>query len=183
MKEVLQTPTVVDTYKCLIALSPCVVCSATALQIGIDGNVVNLFLTLLLTEIVVAHIVWILEVLNNKSHQFSRQYVTGIALALYFTLITITTVGYGDTVPATPLGKLISIIGLFIGIIITALMTGTIASNINAYRLEASLYQLNNLGDMPEYVHCCVREFYCNWSHNVIVHWWHGHGVIVCSPC
>ena len=88
-------------------------------QIGIDGNVGNLFLALLLLEIIIAHLVWLTEILNNKSHQFSRQYVTGIASALYFALITITTVGYGDTVPVTALGKLITIVGLIVGVVIT----------------------------------------------------------------
>ena len=66
-----------------------------------------------------AHIVWLLEVLNNKSHQFSRQYVTGISTALWWSIITTSTVGYGDFVPATALGKLTAVIGLFVGIVIT----------------------------------------------------------------
>ena len=76
-------------------------------------------MALLMSEIVIAHIVWVLEVLNNKSHQFSRQYVTGIAMALWWSVITTSTVGYGDSVPATALGKLMAVIGLFVGIVIT----------------------------------------------------------------
>ena len=33
-----------------------------------------------------------------------------------------------------------------------ALMTGTIASNLNAYRLDAQRYQINSMGDIQEFV-------------------------------
>lgn len=36
--------------------------------------------------------------------------------ALYFTVATVTTIGYGDIVPTTPFGKLFTIIFAFVGV-------------------------------------------------------------------
>lgn len=38
--------------------------------------------------------------------------------AFYFTVITLSTVGYGDIVPTTPAGKLFTIFYVFVGIVI-----------------------------------------------------------------
>ncbi len=48
--------------------------------------------------------------------------------AFYWSVISLTTVGYGDIYPLTNLGKIIAMISSFIGIAIIALPTGVIAS-------------------------------------------------------
>jgi voltage-gated potassium channel Kch len=47
----------------------------------------------------------------------------GLALgdALYFTLVTGLTVGYGDIVPTTPIGRLASLVAAVVGILFTGL--------------------------------------------------------------
>lgn len=46
--------------------------------------------------------------------------------ALYFALVTGLTIGYGDIVATTPLGKLVSIVIGFIGILFTGLMVAVL---------------------------------------------------------
>ena len=48
--------------------------------------------------------------------------------AFYFTIVTISTVGYGDKVPITPMGRVIGVILMFTGIGIIGVLSGTIAS-------------------------------------------------------
>jgi len=42
--------------------------------------------------------------------------------SLYFTFITALTVGYGNTVPKTPRGRVLSVISAFIGVVLTGLI-------------------------------------------------------------
>ncbi len=51
--------------------------------------------------------------------------------ALYFSSVSLSTVGYGDIVPKTNFGKLFTVLYLFIGIgIITALLTNIVKSAV-----------------------------------------------------
>ncbi len=48
--------------------------------------------------------------------------------ALYWSLITLTTVGYGDVTPATAVGKIISVLTAFMGVCTVAMLTGIVSS-------------------------------------------------------
>ena len=62
--------------------------------------------------------------------------------AVYFTLITGLTVGYGDIAPVTPVGRLASVVAAFVGVILTGIYVGiasqAIAQTMKAHRLKQS---------------------------------------------
>lgn len=64
-------------------------------------------------------------VFNIEPETFDNNYL----LAFYWSGITLTTVGYGDIYPITPIGQAVSLISSFLGIGIIALPTGVISSN------------------------------------------------------
>ena len=49
--------------------------------------------------------------------------------AMWWSLITLTTVGYGDVSPLTPIGKIIGSFTAIIGVLTVALMTGIVSSS------------------------------------------------------
>lgn len=55
--------------------------------------------------------------------------MSSIPHAIYWSVITLTTVGYGDVYPVTPIGKLISIITAFMGVSTVAIFTGIVATS------------------------------------------------------
>ena len=52
--------------------------------------------------------------------------------SMYWALITLTTVGYGDITPITVAGKLIAVGSAILGVIVVAFITGIVASSFNA---------------------------------------------------
>ena len=54
--------------------------------------------------------------------------IQSVGDAAWWSIVTVTTVGYGDKVPITPLGKVIGVILMFTGIGIIGVLSGTIAS-------------------------------------------------------
>jgi voltage-gated potassium channel len=54
--------------------------------------------------------------------------------ALYFSVITLTTVGYGDFSPATPLGKIMAMMYIFLGLGIISSFIVAVAQSYNQLR-------------------------------------------------
>ena len=75
--------------------------------------------------IIASSLIYFAEHKNHPSH------FTSIPDSMYWALITLTTVGYGDVTPVTPLGKLISVISAMGGVVVVALLTGIIASSFS----------------------------------------------------
>ena len=92
---------------------------AQALGEGIKSSFykISTFLfTVLITVIIMGTIMYVVE---GPSNGF-----TSIPQSIYWAIITITTVGYGDIVPQTVVGKLISSVVMIIGYAIIAVPTG-----------------------------------------------------------
>ena len=56
--------------------------------------------------------------------------------ALWWCIATVTTVGYGDVVPVTSLGRIMAIIYMFFGITLIAVLLAVISSNFYRKRIE-----------------------------------------------
>lgn len=76
------------------------------------------FATVLTTVVLLGTIMYVIE---GEKNGFSS-----IPQGIYWAIITITTVGYGDIVPVTVLGKMISSIAMIIGYAIIAVPTGIV---------------------------------------------------------
>lgn len=61
-------------------------------------------------------------------HELSDTQFTSIPRAMWWSIVTITTLGYGDMVPQSPLGQVIAGIVAFVGICAVALPVGIISS-------------------------------------------------------
>ena len=55
---------------------------------------------------------------------------TSIPLSIYWTIVTITTVGYGDIAPVTPLGQFVASVIMLLGYAIVAVPTGIVTMEL-----------------------------------------------------
>lgn len=60
-----------------------------------------------------------------------------ISRCLWWSLITVTTIGYGDVYPVTPAGKLVASITALLGIAVIAIPIGIISSGFSTLAKEA----------------------------------------------
>lgn len=70
--------------------------------------------------------------------------------ALWWAFVTITTVGYGDVAPITPLGKVVGVCTAILGILMIALPTGVLGA--------AFVEELNRRGKSPSKCPHCGKE-------------------------
>ncbi len=76
---------------------------------------------------VVGNLIWLVEHKQNPDH-FPPQYLHGIGNGMWFALVTLTTVGYGDRAPATPLGRWIAGCWMLITLLAVSSITAGLAS-------------------------------------------------------
>jgi len=101
------------------------------------------FLGILLAMILVfGLIIWIAEKRRNPN-QFK-----GLIDGFWWSVVTMTTVGYGDKAPQTVVGRVISVLWMFIAIILISSFTATIAATMTVNSLEAKLDRFQDIQDL-----------------------------------
>ncbi len=88
-------------------------------------------------------IIWLIEKPYNQ-HQFRRG-LKGIFDGIWWSVVTMTTVGYGDKTPRTVLGRTISVAWMFIAIVMISSFTATITSTLTVNTLESSVEEIDDL--------------------------------------
>ena len=78
---------------------------------------------------VVGNLVWLAE-RNENSEQFPKDYFQGVGNGMWFALVTLTTVGYGDRAPITRLGRFIAGTWMILALVTVSSLTAGLASAI-----------------------------------------------------
>lgn len=91
-----------------------------------------------------AHIMWLVE--RRKNPEFTRAYPMGLWDGVYWTMVTISTVGYGDKTPKSHTGKVIALVLIVFGYVAFAWFTATISSAMTVSRLEGEINGPEDLG-------------------------------------
>jgi ABC-type amino acid transport substrate-binding protein len=91
----------------------------------------------------VGALVWLAERRHN-SH-FPRKPVEGVGSGIWWSAVTMTTVGYGDKAPTTVIGRLVGLIWMFASIILISGFTAAIATSLTVGHLEPSITGADDL--------------------------------------
>lgn len=88
-------------------------------------------------------LLWLVERRHNR-YQFRPGFV-GLLDGLWWSAVTMTTVGYGDKAPKSSVGKGIAIVWMFTAVIVISGFTATIASTLTVNSLAVQINQLQDL--------------------------------------
>ena len=89
---------------------------------------------------------WLLERKHNPHFQGSR--ASGVSSGLWWAVVTMATVGYGDKVPRTGAGRLLAMLWMLASLIILTTVTAAITSSLTVGRLEAKVSGSEDLGKL-----------------------------------
>ena len=89
------------------------------------GKIVVFLTTVLIAVSIMGSAMYVVENVDAPSEQF-----TSIPQGMYWALVTMTTVGYGDIVPETPLGKLLAALLIILGYSLIIVPTGFVSAEL-----------------------------------------------------
>lgn len=101
--------------------------------------------TLLALLLAVGGLMWWLERRNNPE-QFSRSPLRGLGDGLWWSAVTMTTVGYGDKAPQTFAGRALGLVWMFASLFLISFFTAMLASSFTAVQLTPRIESPDELG-------------------------------------
>lgn len=99
--------------------------------IASKGKIIVFIYFVLISTVIIGSIMYLVE---GKESGF-----TSIPMSIYWTIVTLTTVGYGDISPITPLGQIIASAAMILGYGIIAVPTGIVTAEIAKSSLKNSI--------------------------------------------
>jgi len=102
--------------------------------------VMSMFLTMFLISLILVYF----EGRHGGGH-FEGPPLRRFSSALWYTAVTMTSVGYGDSVRLSLIGRSITFIWMLLGILFIALFTGSVVSSLTTAELNSSLVRIEDL--------------------------------------
>ena len=99
---------------------------------------------LLLLLVAVGALLWLVERKRNPQ-EFGGSVMQGIGSGFWWSLVTMTTVGYGDKAPVTFIGRSLATIWMFASIIMIAGLTASIAASLTVNQLNTMVRGVQDL--------------------------------------
>ncbi len=103
--------------------------------------------TLTLLLFTVGFLVWLAEH-NRNPEQFGGTRGQGIFSGFWWAMVTMTTVGYGDTAPRTVPGRILGLVWMLAALIIVSFFTASITSALTVGQLSSRIRTVDDLGGM-----------------------------------
>ncbi len=98
---------------------------------------------LILLIFIFGFIIWLVEKKKNPE-MFSKGW-KGMGDGFWWSAVTMTTVGYGDKAPVTPVGRILGFVWMFTAIIVISGFTASIASSLTVNRLGNNIENVDDL--------------------------------------
>jgi polar amino acid transport system substrate-binding protein len=93
---------------------------------------------LFLFMILIGSLMWLLERKSNPGH-FGSGKIDGINSGIWWSAVTLTTVGYGDKTPVTTRGRVLALFWMLVGIAAVSFLTAHITSNLTLLQLTSPI--------------------------------------------
>ncbi|MGD2082147.1 MAG: transporter substrate-binding domain-containing protein [Chromatiales bacterium] len=93
----------------------------------------------------VGALLWVVE--RRRNGQFPQDPIHGVGSGIWWSAVTMTTVGYGDKAPVTLAGRILGLIWMFASIIMISGFTAAIATSLTVGQLDQSISGVDDLYD------------------------------------
>lgn len=102
-------------------------------------------LALLIFLTITAHVMWLIERNNQSEEHFSESYLNGVGQGYWWSIVTMTTVGYGDIVPKLKNGRILAGFIMISGIMWFSVFTASLGAAITTNFFSSEISGLSDL--------------------------------------
>ncbi len=110
--------------------------AAIASYLAVAADLGYLIAGMLALLLLLGVVIWLIERPNTSEAETPEDRVTSFRDGLYWAVVTMTTVGYGDKTPKTPAGRLVAIVWMLGSVALVSLMSASLVSRMTAERVE-----------------------------------------------
>ena len=86
--------------------------------------------------VVIGLVMWMIERRHHSAAEAPESAVVTLRDGLYWAVVTMTTVGYGDKTPKSTSGRLVAILWMFGSVVLVSLLSTSLVSRLTAERVE-----------------------------------------------
>lgn len=115
------------------------------LSLILSPAVLRIIFLFLVTMFIMGNVVWFLERKKN-TEEFPKGYFQGVWEGIWWSIVTVTTVGYGDKAPRTVLGRLMGMFTILFGLFLIANFTAQITTRLT---LDGMRGVISSVDDLP----------------------------------
>ncbi|MFZ1107494.1 MAG: transporter substrate-binding domain-containing protein [Rhodomicrobium sp.] len=111
--------------------------SAIAAYLSVVADLAYLIGGMLALLLLLGVVIWLVERPGKPGAEAREDRVATFGDGLYWAVVTMTTVGYGDKTPKTTTGQLVAIVWMLGSVALVSLMSASLVSRMTAERLES----------------------------------------------
>ncbi|MFW5653794.1 MAG: transporter substrate-binding domain-containing protein [Planctomycetota bacterium] len=119
----------------------------TLIKIVFAPDVLRVLVGLFVVLTIIGALAWFVERRRN-AEQFPTSPLRGIGNGIWWSVVTMTTVGYGDKSPITRTGRVLAVIWMFASIVLISTYTAVVASSLTANQLQTPIDGPEDLADV-----------------------------------
>jgi ABC-type amino acid transport substrate-binding protein len=115
------------------------------LSVALSPEALQIVLGFLLIMFIFGNLIWFFERKKNNE-EFPQSYFKGVWEGIWWSVVTVTTVGYGDKAPRSFIGRLLGIFTILFGLFLIANFTASITTQLTLEGIQSSI---NSVDDLP----------------------------------
>ncbi len=122
----------------------------TILRALVDTRVLRVLLYAMIGVVIIGHLIWLIERNEDEDgpeDHFQSGYLPGVWDGIWWTMVTATTVGYGDRTPKSPLGRGMALIVMMFSLVLVGAFVSQVTTVLTESSATAPFTGLDDLGD------------------------------------
>ena len=108
-----------------------------------SGPVEWLIILMVGMSLIVGALIWLVE--RHDNPDFHRDPRDGIFDGLWWAMVTMMTVGYGDRVPRRRIGRVLTLMWMVVGVVLIANFTAVITTNLTVKQIQGEVSSVEDL--------------------------------------